>query len=338
MKALGMLGLAEAVRCESRASGGAEVRSWRGERLLDAIPRKLLESQFGEPAAAIHRAELLAVLRQAAGDEVVHLGARCVGFRQDRRGVTALLEDGREVEGDLLIGADGIRSVIRGQLLGETKLRYAGYTAWRGVVPFALDQDAWFESWGRGARFGGGALSRGRVYWYATANLPEGAPDVPAGRKRELIERFRGWHEPIPALLEATDEAAILRNDLYDRKPLSRWSDGRVTLLGDAAHPTTPNLGQGACMALEDAVVLARCLRERDEILAALREYEMRRVPRTSAIVRESRRLGAIGQWQSPVACWLRDWLLRRTPARVRLRQLQWLCTFELGSPAVETR
>jgi len=332
MKALGMLGLAVAVRRASRASGGAELLTWRGERLLEAFPRKLLESEFGEPAAAIHRAELLAVLLQAVGDGVVYLGARCVGYRQDRTGVAALLEDGREVEGDLLIGADGLRSVIRGQLLGETRLRYAGYTAWRGVVPFTLDRDTWFESWGAGARFGAGALSRGRVYWYATANLPEGAPDGPAGRKRELLERFRGWHAPIPALLEATDEAAILRNDLYDRKPLTRWSDGRVTLLGDAAHPTTPNLGQGACMALEDAVVLAGCLREREEILAGLRDYEIRRRPRTSAIVRESRRVGWIGQWESPAACRLRDALLRRTPARVRLCQLQWLCTFELGS------
>jgi FAD-dependent urate hydroxylase len=213
MTALGMLGrdggpplLAEAVRSVSRPSGGAALLTWRGERLLEAFPRKLLESEFGEPAAAVHRADLLAVLLRAAGEEVVHLGARCVGFRQEGTGVTALQEDGREIEGDLLIGADGLRSVIWAQLHGETKLRYAGYTAWRGVVPFTLDQDTWFESWGRGARFGAGGLTRERVYWYATANAPEGAPDASGGRKRELIERFQGWHAPIPALLDAIDE------------------------------------------------------------------------------------------------------------------------------------
>jgi 2-polyprenyl-6-methoxyphenol hydroxylase-like FAD-dependent oxidoreductase len=335
MQALGMLGghgesprLAEAVRSVSRASGGAALLTWRGERLLEAFPRKLLECEFGEPAAAVHRAELLGVLLRAAGAEIVHLGARCVGFRQEGTGVTARLEDGREIEGDLLIGADGLRSVVRGQLLGETQLRYAGYTAWRGVATFKLDQDTWFESWGRGARFGAGGLTRERVYWYATANVPKGAPDAPEGRRRELIERFREWHAPVPALLEATDESAILRTDLYDREPVKRWSEGRVTLLGDAAHPTTPNLGQGACMAIEDAVVLASCLRDHAEIPAALRAYERRRIPRTSAIVRQSRRVGGIGQWENPAACRLRDWFLKRTPARVRLRQLQWLCTF----------
>jgi 2-polyprenyl-6-methoxyphenol hydroxylase-like FAD-dependent oxidoreductase len=109
---------------------------------------------------------------------------------------------------------------------------------------------------------------------------------------------------------------------------VKRWSEDRVTLLGDAAHPTTPNLGQGACMAIEDAAVLASCLRDHADVPAALREYERHRIPRTSAIVRQSRRVGGIGQWENPAACWLRDRLLARTPARVRLRQLQWLCTF----------
>jgi 2-polyprenyl-6-methoxyphenol hydroxylase-like FAD-dependent oxidoreductase len=329
MKALGALGLAEAVRSVSRASGGADIQTWRGERLLDGAPRQLLESLFGEPAAAIHRAELLAVLLEAAGDERVHLDARCVGFRQDGTAVTALLDGGREIVGDLLIGADGLKSTIRAQLFRDARLRYAGYTAWRGLTHFQLEQDRWFESFGPGARFGAGSLGRGRVYWYGTANMLEGAPDAPEGRRQELLERFRGWHEPIQALLKATDEAAILRNDIYDLAPLDHWSDERVTLLGDAAHPTTPNLGQGACMALEDAVVLARCLREGQDLRTALKEYESRRRPRTSAITRRSWRVGQLGQWENRALCRLRDRLLKRLPAGVRQRELQWLCTFE---------
>jgi 2-polyprenyl-6-methoxyphenol hydroxylase-like FAD-dependent oxidoreductase len=329
LKAFALLGLAAAVRSVSQPSGGAVLLTRRGERLLEGIPRRLLESQFGEPAVAVHRAELLALLYQAVGAGVVHLGARCVACRQDRTGVTALLADGRAVAGDLLIGADGIRSIIRDQLRGDTPLRYAGYTAWRGVVSFQLEQDHWFEAWGPGARFGAGALPHGRVYWYATANAPEGGADTAGGRQRELLERFRGWHPPIAALLDATDASAILRNDIYDHDPLPHWSYGRAALLGDAAHPLTPNLGQGACLAIEDAVVLANCLSGSPDIPAALEAYESRRVPRARAMALASRRLGQLAQWESPTACWLRDRLLKRTPAGVRWFQLQSICTFE---------
>jgi 2-polyprenyl-6-methoxyphenol hydroxylase-like FAD-dependent oxidoreductase len=213
-------------------------------------------------------------------------------------------------------------------MTGDAGLLYSGYVAWRAAVPFTLESDHWWESWGRGARFGAGGLLGERVYWYATANAPDGTPDAPGGRKAELLHRFQGWHHPIRALLERTEESAILRNDLHDHDPLRRWSAGRVTLLGDAAHPTTPNLGQGACMAIEDAVVLARCLKETGDLAAALAAYEARRKPRTSAITLRSRRLGRIAQWEHPAACALRDGLLRRLPPRLRLRELQWLCAF----------
>jgi 2-polyprenyl-6-methoxyphenol hydroxylase-like FAD-dependent oxidoreductase len=329
MQALALLGLDAAVRAASRPAGGAAIRSWRGDPLLDAIPRDLMHRQFGEPAAAIHRAELLEILVRAFGAADLHLGADATGYTQEGEKVTAGFADGRTATGDLLIGSDGIRSTIRQHLLPGARLRHSGYTAWRAVLPFALDSDHWWESFGRGERFGAGALRDTRVYWYATANLPAGTPDDPFGRKQELIERFRGWHDPIGALIAATEEEAILRNDLYDHDPLPRWSDGRVTLLGDAAHATTPNLGQGACMAIEDAVVLARCLRQSSDLPAALRAYEARRKPRTTAITLRSRRLGRIAQWEHPAACAIRDRLLARVPLRLRLRELRWLCSFE---------
>src|SRR5262249_11632391 len=148
--------------------------------------------------------------------------------------------------------------------------------------------------WGCGQEFGIVPLNHRRVYWFATRTLPEGQDDSPhsdtppgastaaLGHKQALLRLFRGWHPPILALIDATSEDAVLRTDIYDRLPLAAWSQGRVTLLGDAAHPMTPNLGQGACQALEDAIVLAASLQATDlgdRVPHALQSYQAMRLP-----------------------------------------------------------
>ncbi|HEX5973651.1 MAG TPA: FAD-dependent monooxygenase, partial [Rubrobacteraceae bacterium] len=170
-------------------------------------------------------------------------------------------------------------------------------------------------------------IGGGRVYWFATRNAPEGQKDGPAGTstgpKATLTELFDGWHCPVAELISETDERTIRRDDLYDREPLSTpWGEGRVTLLGDAAHPMTPNLGQGACQAIEDAVVLARCLQEdgKADMPSALRRYEDARGERTAWILRRSRLLGRVGQIQDPLLCRLRDAILKVTPVEAQLR------------------
>jgi 2-polyprenyl-6-methoxyphenol hydroxylase-like FAD-dependent oxidoreductase len=146
-------------------------------------------------------------------------------------------------------------------------------------------------------------IGNGRVFWYATLNCPAGEQDREGERKARLSGLFGSWRHPIGRLIEATDEGAILRNDLYDRPPVRHWSSGRVTLLGDAAHPPTPNLGQGACQALEDALVLAGCLSGQREPVAALRAYEARSRKRSAATIKQSALVGAIGQWEHPLLC-----------------------------------
>jgi 2-polyprenyl-6-methoxyphenol hydroxylase-like FAD-dependent oxidoreductase len=140
---------------------------------------------------------------------------------------------------------------------------------------------------------------------------------------------FGDWHEPIKAVIEATDESAILHNDIYDRKPVQHWSRGRVTLLGDAAHPMTPNLGQGACQAIEDAVTLAQCLKQHSCVVAALQTYQKRRVSRTNSIVRQSWRIGQIGQLQNPAICSLRDFMMKSLPTRMQLKQFARIVGYE---------
>jgi 2-polyprenyl-6-methoxyphenol hydroxylase-like FAD-dependent oxidoreductase len=225
-----------------------------------AMPVDELTRQAGA-VAVVHRAELLAELARHVDPESLHLDCECVAFTQDHAGVTARFRSGEEARGDALIGADGLRSVIRTELFGDRATHYAGYTAWRSAVKFECADQLMTETWGLGRRFGIVPMSRGRVYWFATLNAVEGERD-PDGKSRDrLALLFRGWHEPIEALIAGSQDDSILRNDVYDMEPLPRWSNRRVTLMGDAAHPMTPNLGQGACQAIEDAVVLASCLK-----------------------------------------------------------------------------
>jgi 2-polyprenyl-6-methoxyphenol hydroxylase-like FAD-dependent oxidoreductase len=329
--ALGMLGLAEAVEAAGGPIVESQVRTSNG-RELAAMPVGRLGEGLGTNSSCIHRGDLQRVLLEALDEGVVKLGFECTSLQQDEAGVTARFGNGEEARTDLLIGADGLHSAVRAQLLGHQKPRYAGYTAWRGITLYedqALSGGISFVSWGRGREFGALSIGRGRVYWFGTANAPEGSPDAPIGRKQEVLETFRGWHKPIEAMIEATEPPAILRNDIYDRKPVKRWGEGRVTLLGDAAHPMTPNLGQGACQAIEDAVVLARCLARETGVVSALREYERERWARTSYISRMSWRNGQMARWENPLACGMRNSVVRLLPAWLIRRLTAQMWRFE---------
>jgi 2-polyprenyl-6-methoxyphenol hydroxylase-like FAD-dependent oxidoreductase len=310
VKALARLGVAKKVLEAGSVLERFEVRTHDGRSLGDC-PFAEMAARHHAPSVCVHRADLLAALAEAAAaSAALRLSARCASFAADDSGVTAHFADGSEARGDLLVGADGLHSLVRSRLHGDSPPRYAGYTCWRGLAaPFshaAIPPGSGFEAWGPGRRFAVLPCGRDRVFWYATLNAPPGGSDAPAGRKAEVAGLYARWLEPVEAVIQATAADAILRNDIVDRRPVATWGTGRVTLLGDAAHPTTPNFGQGACMALEDALVLADCLWESRDVGIALRWYEARRVERTSTIVRQSRRIGWVAQWQNPLAVWVR--------------------------------
>ncbi len=330
-KVLGGLGLYEAV-AELGAEIGGEVRNRRGEKLF-ALPAEGLRSRFGSANLALHRADLQKILYDALPDGTVRLNSELVGLKHEPEGVVARFSDGREEGGDLLVGSDGLHSVVRGEVLGGAPPRYAGFTAWRGIIEDAegvVREGAGLNVWGCGTEFGLSSLGRGRAYWYATANAPEGASGVSAGRKKEVLGHLRGYYGPLRAVVEATKEENILQTDLYDRGPARRWGAGRVTLLGDAAHPMTPSLGQGACQAIEDAAVLADSLRGSGSVAARLRRYERRRAGRTASVVRRSRRMGRIMQTENPLACGLRDAVASKMPPGLRLRLLEPVVGYEV--------
>ena len=257
---------------------------------------------FATPALCVHRAELHRALFESLPSDCVEANQVIQSFAQSVDGVTARFASGREVRADGLIGADGINSVIRAQIHGPIAPLYRGYCIWRGIAPDpgGIVRGHISETWGAGQRFGVLPMGQRRICWYATRNVRPAQLDVPEGRKGEVQDLFRGWHHPIPALIEATKPTDILRNDARDRPPLRTWGRGRVTLLGDAAHPITPNVGQGACMAIEDAACLAKLLPGAPEVAGAFRAYEAKRKPRTAFIARQARRIGAIGQWENP--------------------------------------
>jgi 2-polyprenyl-6-methoxyphenol hydroxylase-like FAD-dependent oxidoreductase len=330
LKALDFFGAAEAVRAVGMPAEGIVMCSAAGE-VLDCTARGVMETRFGGTGLALHRAELVNALLDVLGRDTVRLGARCVGFRADGHDVRALFADGTEVWGDLLVGADGIRSVVRAQLLGGgDDLRYAGYAVWRAVTTFDVGRAPGQLSLGRGAQFGLFPMTRGRAYWFGSLSSPQRSRGNSGGHRRLLLDQFAGWHDPIPAILAATAEEEIRVTDIYDRRPLPCWGSDRMTLVGDAAHPSTPNLGQGTCQAFEDAAVLADCLHSGDDVVTALRTYEARRRPRANAMSAQARQMSRLGQWTNPTACWLRNQMLKKMPQRNRLRQLEQMFSFEL--------
>ena len=321
MKALARLGVGEAIAARGAAATRSAILTREGRELTE-IPSDLLAGTI-----ALHRADLQGELGAAAGD--IRLGVEVTAVDEDADGVVARGTGGWEERSDLLVGADGLGSIVR-RAIADVPIRYAGYTAWRGVSSVPVEPGRLTESWGVGERFGLVDIGRGRTYWFATKNAPEGESDEPDGRRAEIVRRFSGWHEPIAAVIEAAEEHAILRNDVYYLDPLPRWSSRRVVLVGDAAHATTPGVGQGAAQAIEDAVVLTDRLAGGGDLGTALGEYEATRRPRTEAVLKMSRRTDRAAQLASPLGWRLRYALVRLQPERSQRRQLEPLIHYEL--------
>ena len=314
MRVLAALGLEEPLRAVGATMEHGLVADWRG-RPLQGLALDRLDP--GGPAPlGLHRADLARVLTAALPCDTVRFGAAVREVQPDPADPGVSLEDGQRLTARAVVGADGIHSTVRASLLGPRMVRYAGYTCWRGValgVP-GLEPGHMIEHWGPGQRFGALPIGAGRAYWFATANAPAGGEDG-ADPLAALQGRFAGWASPVSALLAATPAGAVLRNDIHDLAPLGRWSSGAATLLGDAAHAMTPNLGQEACQAIEDAVALGWVLGSAPgDLPAALERYERIRRSRTRRFVSRSRRFGQVAQWRGATARSLRDALVAATP------------------------
>jgi 2-polyprenyl-6-methoxyphenol hydroxylase-like FAD-dependent oxidoreductase len=323
------LGLGSAVReLGGRHLGGA-VATRHGRR-LSTQPAEVLEARWDAPTVAVLRAELQTLLAAALPEDALRLGVELTSLRTRHHAVELLLADGEVTHADLVVGADGLRSTVRRCVLGDGTPRYRGYTSWRGFGHrgTAHRLDGATELWGHGERFGLLPGREERLIWYASANSPEGGR-APRGERDELLGRFGGWPEPIPTTLDAMPDDAIVRTDVYDRPVTRRWISRQIALLGDAAHPMTPDLGQGACQAIEDGVILGKMLGPSDDDTATLRAYERKRIERTAPIVKRARMQGKLMQGDNAVLDVVRKNFFRFAPQKQVLKGFQEFLTYE---------
>lgn len=276
LRALDRLGLGEQARRIGRSQSSGAIRRPDGTRIatidVDRVARK-----HGEPVHLLSRPALLNLLASAA--PTIHFG-------HDIPDPAVLVP-----EFDVVVGADGLNSRVRHTLFGDSfPLLHSGAMAWRGTVD--IDTDSGGETWGVGMKFGITPQEPGRTNWYAALAAPEGY-DPP---QSELHRLFAGWHRPIPDILQRIDPGEVLRHDLHHLSPLPRYFGGTIALLGDAAHAMTPDLGQGACQALIDGVVLADCLSSIPDIGSALADYDRRRRRPTQRLAAMSFRASRLSQ------------------------------------------
>lgn len=314
--ALQSMGLIEEIYESSKIICESSLTTSSG-KILATIPLKELATKYGTYTVGILRSNLHHILASKLKQTEIKTGYNLVNLKETSEEVIAYFENGHEEAGELLVGADGIYSAVRNKLFPNHDLRFSGYEAWRGICSYTnqyTKSGYTFESWGNGKRFGFIPMSDSLVYWYATRNTSENLRESQIS-KEQLIYSFREFVQPVPTIIAGTKETDITRKLIYDFKPLQNWSKGRVVLIGDAAHATTPNLGQGACMALEDSVVLAECLEQDENLFDAVKAFEEKRKNRAKLILNSSWMYGKIAQMENSFLCKVRNMLVKIGPS-----------------------
>lgn len=309
-RVLAKMGLLERCLEMSTPLSSIELRSLKGRVLLHArLDRE------DSPVICMRRPDLLSVLHSVVPENCIKLSHRCTGILPTASGVTVTFEGRDSRSFDAAIGADGAGSIVRAHVTGVTEAPvYRGYAIWRGVADFDLVGSAPHiiqETWGRGQRFGILPIGNRSLCWYATSTRSQRSAAAPEDRQAELLRLFEGWPGPIEELLRATPPLEVLENDAADLRPLQACFRGNAILIGDAAHPLTPNLGQGCCLALEDAYALSQVLSSASSVGHAFSLFERARSGRAARIVEITRWVGVIGQLRSKPAVFLRDHLPR---------------------------
>lgn len=292
VKVLNQLGLGSQI---AAIGGKMELMQYRTRtgKLLNDIDLMPLVYEVGQRPYPVARADLQAMLLQAYGGEV-RLNSQCIGVEETETHVTAIFADGYRARGDVLIAADGVRSILRTHVLGkEVAPKYGGYINWNGLVPISEDlapKNTWVIYVGEHKRASLMPVGGDRFYFFFDVPLTKGTPAHPAGIRTELKEHFESWANPVQTLVERIEDSATNRLEIHDVGPIDTLVRGRVALLGDAAHATCPDLGQGGCQAMEDGLVLTRCLLTTNlGVEYALKRYERDRKERVTAIVQKAR-------------------------------------------------
>jgi len=314
MQAFDYLGLREEIEQIGYYTETYAILDHKGRTLI-APDTQRLSSRYNQKNFTVHRADLHSYLLSKLPSERILLDKRLKRFEKIADTVSLSFEDGTSYRCRYLIVADGVRSIARQQLIPEAKPRYAGYTCWRATIAngnIGLQHGS--ETWGSKGRFGMTPLIHDRIYWYACINAPQNSNKYKKYSVTDLLQNFRDYHYPIPEILSNTSDEDLLWNDIVDIKPLTRFAYDNILLIGDAAHATTPNMGQGACQALEDVAVLNQEIKQNSSIETAFKNFEIRRLKRTKYITDTSWKIGRAAQYTHPLMIGVRNTLLRILP------------------------
>jgi 2-polyprenyl-6-methoxyphenol hydroxylase-like FAD-dependent oxidoreductase len=328
VKALVQIGIADQILQAGKILQALVIKDQKGTILTQTNAEELSEKFGVINSFSIHRGDLQNILLSQLTPGSLTAGKRLLDFNQTSSCITLYFEDGTTATTDYLIACDGVHSVARKKLIPQSQTRYSGYTCWRAViddVPANLKLNETSETWGKGSRFGIVPLANKKLYWFACINAKKNDALLREFKVPDLLAYFGNYHSPVSEILKRTKNEQLIWGDIIDLKPIKKFSFGKIVLAGDAAHATTPNMGQGACMAIEDAAILSNCIEEYSTVEEAFKKFEEKRIPRTTKIVNDSWMIGKIAQLENGILTGLRNTLIKLTPPSVSEKQVKFL-------------
>jgi len=323
MKVLDWLGIGDEIRNAGMQLENAVITYQK------LIPLRKPNNQFvrdtkGNKITSIHRAKLQEILYKSLPTETVFLGQEYQGHSIENEKVNIKFQN-KTVQADILLGADGIHSKVRNQLFPNSQIRYSGQTCWRGISDITLPERlnaCGHEAWGNKVRFGFANVGKNKVYWFAVVKAPQGQKN-PSNLKQHLLDTFSDFDNTVSEIIKSTPDEKILHNDIIDLNRIDRWSQERACLLGDAAHATTPNMGQGAGQGVEDAYYFSNILNQVSDYEKAFDEFEKERRKKVDYIVKTSWQFGKMAH--SPIGQSFLKLAIKMTPEKTMIKQMNQL-------------
>lgn len=321
--ALEQIDMADTIKAIANPLQSMKLVFQNGKQLMDGDPQHI--KGYDQTNYALHRAHLHHSLVSQLRSNDIMTQQKCISIQENKDHIIVAFENGNRIICKNLIGADGIYSIVRKHIFPKNKIRYAGYTCWRAVIDFPQENFNYAqETWGINGRFGITPLINNQIYWYACINSKEERnPLYTAYTIEDLRNNFKEYHRNVIDALAITQNKQLIQNDISDLEPLQQYHKNNIVLIGDAAHATTPNLGQGACMGLEDAAVLLQEIDHRSNATLAFESFSKRRVARCTSLVNKARTMGSIAQFNYKPLIPVRNSMVRSIPAFIQRKQLK---------------
>ncbi|WP_420572118.1 FAD-dependent monooxygenase [Kordia sp.] len=291
-------------------------------KVISKIDLQYFKDTYGLQSISIHRGKLQEILLKNLTTTKIHLNHKVQNLIKEKDGYLINFTNNTSVKSSLLLGADGIHSKVRHSLFPNSHIRTTNQVCWRGVTYFNLPKQYehnLYEAWGNGDRFAFVQFSKDQIYWYAVKSRTKDAQEFSTA---QLSNYFKDYAPIAKEIIASTPIKSIHTTIMNDLQPMPTWHDEFACLIGDAAHATTPNMGQGACQSIEDALVIAKCLKQYDQE-TAFKEYQKLRMPYAHKVVKQSRQIGKISHWKNPLAKFLRNSLLQIAPEKLNRMQIE---------------